>query len=156
MSVLTLCRWWHIGCWCTHLIAYMYITMIMRTRTLDPINPGLIEFSIVQTYLYILQWLVWWCLMPLSTVLLVEETGENHWPVASHWQTLPHNLLYTSPWSRFELTTLVVIGTDCIGSKSQWCFMSNTIKYHCRFWESRKIEPSIPNVKLDNTCTWWR
>ena len=22
------------------------------------------------------------------SVLLVEETGENHWPVASHWQTL--------------------------------------------------------------------
>ena len=25
-------------------------------------------------------------------------------------------ILYTSPWSRFELTTSVVIGTDCIGS----------------------------------------
>jgi hypothetical protein len=25
-------------------------------------------------------------------------------------------MLYTSPWSRFELTPLVVIGTDCIGS----------------------------------------
>jgi hypothetical protein len=25
-------------------------------------------------------------------------------------------MLYTSAWSRFELTTLVVIGTDCIGS----------------------------------------
>ena len=40
---------------------------------------------------------VWWCLTPLSiifqlhrSVLLVEETGrhgENHRPVASHWQT---------------------------------------------------------------------
>ena len=27
-----------------------------------------------------------------------------------------HIMLYTSPWSRFELTTSVVIGTDCIGS----------------------------------------
>jgi hypothetical protein len=27
-----------------------------------------------------------------------------------------HIMLYTSPWSRFELTTLVVIGTDFIGS----------------------------------------
>ena len=26
-----------------------------------------------------------------------------------------HIMLYTSPWSRFELTTSVVIGTDCIG-----------------------------------------
>jgi hypothetical protein len=25
-------------------------------------------------------------------------------------------MLYTSPWSRFEITTSVVVGTDCIGS----------------------------------------
>ena len=57
------------------------------------------------------------------SVLLVEETGgpgENHRPVASHWQTLSHNVVlcieYTSPWTGFELTTLVVIGTDCTGS----------------------------------------
>jgi hypothetical protein len=29
---------------------------------------------------------------------------------------LHHIMLYTSPWSRFELTTSVVIGTGCIGS----------------------------------------
>jgi hypothetical protein len=47
------------------------------------------------------------------SVLLVEETGgpgENHRPVVNLI------MLYTSPWSRFELTTSVVIGTDCIGS----------------------------------------
>jgi hypothetical protein len=47
--------------------------------------------------------LVLWCLIPLSTifsvilwrsVLLVEETGENHWPVASHWQTQSHNVVH--------------------------------------------------------------
>jgi len=27
---------------------------------------------------------------------------------------------YTSPWGGFELTTLVVIGTDCTGSKSNY------------------------------------
>ena len=27
-----------------------------------------------------------------------------------------HIMMYSSPWSRFELTTLVVIGTGCIGS----------------------------------------
>ena len=40
-----------------------------------------------------------WCLMPLS-VLLVEETGvprENHQPVASHWQTLSHNVVSSTP-----------------------------------------------------------
>jgi hypothetical protein len=53
-----------------------------------------------------------------QSVLLVEKTGgprENHLPVASHWQTY-HIMLYTPPWSRFELTTSAVIGTDCIDS----------------------------------------
>jgi hypothetical protein len=29
-----------------------------------------------------------------QSVLLVEETGENHRPVASHWQTLSHNVVH--------------------------------------------------------------
>ena len=49
-----------------------------------------------------LVWFGLWYLMPLSTnisaiswqsVLLVEETGENHRPVSSHWQTLSHNFV---------------------------------------------------------------
>jgi hypothetical protein len=34
------------------------------------------------------------------SVLLVEETrvpGENHQPVASHWQTLSHNVVSSTP-----------------------------------------------------------
>ena len=34
------------------------------------------------------------------SVLLVEETGgpgENHWPVVSHWQTLSHNIISSTP-----------------------------------------------------------
>jgi hypothetical protein len=52
----------------------------------------------------------WW------SVALVEETGvpgENHRPDASHLQILSHKCL---SWAGFELTTLVVIGTDCIVS----------------------------------------
>ena len=56
------------------------------------------------------------------SVLLMEEAEgprENHWP---EWVKLQVTdklyliMLYTSPWSRVELTTSVVIGTDCIGS----------------------------------------
>jgi len=50
--------------------------------------------------------------------LLVEETavpGENHRPVASHWQNLSYNVVSSTP-AGFELTTLVVIDTDYIGS----------------------------------------
>jgi hypothetical protein len=52
------------------------------------------------------------------SVLLVEETGGpggNHRPVEVT-DKLYHIMLYTSPSTRFELTTSVVIGTDCIGS----------------------------------------
>ena len=68
---------------------------------------------------------VWWCLMPLSTifqlyrgrsVLLMEEhwgPGENH--LSQVADKLYHIMLYTSPWSRFELTS-VVMGTDCMGN----------------------------------------
>ena len=53
-----------------------------------------------------------------QSVLLVEETGgpgENHRPVASYLQTLSHNVVHFA-LNRFELTTSVVIGIDCIGS----------------------------------------
>ena len=46
------------------------------------------------------------------SVLLAEETGGP----GSGGNHQSHIMLYPSTWSRFELTTLVVIGTDCIGS----------------------------------------
>ena len=54
----------------------------------------------------------WW------SVLLVEETRaprENYQPVTSHWQNLLHNIVHLD-LSGFELTTSVMIGTDCTGS----------------------------------------
>jgi len=60
--------------------------------------------------------------MPLPTifqsyriVVVSFISGENHRPVASHWQTLSHNVV--SSTSRLSgIRTLVVIGTGCIGS----------------------------------------
>ena len=56
-----------------------------------------------------------------SVSLFVEETRVpwgNHRPAVSRWQTLSHIMLYWVHlvWAGFKLTTLVVIGTDCIGS----------------------------------------
>ena len=65
------------------------------------------------------------------SVLLVEETGvsgENRQPVTSYWQTF-HIMLYRVHlvWPGFELTTLVVIGTDSIGScKSNYLTITTT------------------------------
>ena len=63
------------------------------------------------------------------SVLLVEETvrpREIHRSVVSHWQNI---MLYTSLWSRFELKTSVVIGTDCIGSCKSSYHTLNTINH---------------------------
>jgi len=59
----------------------------------------------------------WW------SVLLVEETGENHRPVASHWKTLSHNVVSSTP--RHEQ------GSNYLIIYSYFFFF--------RFWEEEKI-----------------
>ena len=70
-----------------------------------------------------------------QSVLLVEEIrvlGEYHRPATSHWQTLSHNVVYQVHlvWTRFELTTSVVIDTDCIGSCKSYYHMIATMTAH--------------------------
>ena len=78
-----------------------------------------------QMYVFIL-YIVWWYLTPLSTkfsyivasVLLMGETGrsgENHQPIASHWQTLSYNVVHLA-LIEIRTQTSVVIGTDWICS----------------------------------------
>jgi len=44
---------------------------------------------------------------------------ENHWSATSHWQTLSHNVVSSTPCH--EITTSVMIGTDCTGSCKSNC-----------------------------------
>jgi hypothetical protein len=46
------------------------------------------------------------------SVLLVEETGvsgENHWPAASHWQTLSHNVVSSTPKEEFVIVSVILV-----------------------------------------------
>jgi hypothetical protein len=46
---------------------------------------------------------------------------------------------YISPWSKFELTTSVVIGTDCIGScKSNYHMITATTAPSNVYWHRVK------------------
>ena len=88
--------------------------------------------------------------IPRRSVLLVEETGEsgkNHWPVASQWQTLSHNA--TSPWSRFKLTAPVVIGTNYISScKSTYHTITASIqKQGIKIQRYKKSGIMLENIK---------
>jgi hypothetical protein len=63
----------------------------------------------------------WWCLTPLSTILQLYRGGTEYPEKATDLSQVLVIMLYTPLWSRLELTTSVVIGTDCIG-KWIWIF----------------------------------
>ena len=54
----------------------------------------MVKVMVFNTTYHNISVILWW------SVLLVEETGvpgENHWPVVSHWQTLSHNVVSSTP-----------------------------------------------------------
>ena len=83
---------------------------------------------------HIVSLFVSWCLMSFSTIFQPYRGGQFYW-----WRKqedpekttdLYRIILYTSPWSRFDLTS-VVTGTDCIGScKSNYHTITATTSPH--------------------------
>jgi hypothetical protein len=61
---------------------------------------------------------------------------------------LYHIMLYTSPWSRFELTTSVVIGTDCIGSCKSNYHTITAMMAPCSNWNIAESDRGVQHYVI--------
>ena len=97
------------------------------TFLIERITVGEFNFHIL-TLGYMIGWLVLWCLAPLSAILQLHRGGQyigggtlsarRKSPTCRKSLTsfITQCIEYTLQWTRFEPTTLVVIGNDFIGS----------------------------------------
>ena len=82
------------------------------------------------------------------SVLLVEKIGlpgKNRRPAASHWKTLSHNVVSSTPRHERDLNrTLEVIGIDCTGScEYNYHAITTTTAPHCIISSNQSINQLV-------------
>jgi len=120
----------------------------------------LILFMVFNSTIKNISVISWW------SVLLVEETGENHWPAACHWYTLSHNvvssvnarnyslIIKTIKVSKIVLALVIVCGIF----KRHWNYHIN---YFSPFGNKVRIRDNMCSIGwktcviLVRTLIWW-
>jgi len=102
---------------------------ILKSNCPSNYSVGVMVFNATFNNLWVIPW---WL------ILLMEKTGvpgENHRPVESHWQTLSHNVV----WSTLRLSRILThnFSGDCIGScKSNYYTNTTAPPSNCNFAEN--------------------
>ena len=118
---------------------------VLEIVTLRELGLGVMVFNATFNNISVISW----------RSVSLEETGvpgEKHQPVVSHWQTISHHGISSTPiaWAGYELITLVVIGTDC-----RWTF-GGLLTYVTYLWRMGRPERwSIPGSGLRPRPLCW-
>ena len=112
---------------------------------------GLVCFMVFNTTFNNISVILW------RSVLLVEETGvlgENHRPVVSHWQTLSHNIVSSTPCYEQDSDSLTkvqytfILSTDQMESTSMPSYNWNL---HSKIISSTYSYTGYSNAYIDLT-----
>ena len=106
---------------------------------------GFMVFNATFTNISVISW---------RSVLLMEETGENHWAVVSNRQTLSHKVVSSTPHlSGVRTRNFSGDSTDCTGSfKSNYHMITTTMapKY---FWIEWRVYPQTIGSVSQACCS---
>jgi hypothetical protein len=107
--------------------------VLMRLYPIDNSLVCAMVFNAICSNISVISW---------QSVLLVEETGgpgENHQPVASHWQTLSHNVVHLALIEiRTHINVLKQFWTDLIGwfRSTSRKIVIGSLNFNRHFWFS--------------------